>query len=80
MSAPAEPAGVVGTLQQLGARLADSGHPLQAVKCFTALLGQSLLPADEAAARLRIAQLLLDATLNAAEAKQHLHKAVSTPA
>jgi hypothetical protein len=71
---------VQGTLQVLASRLAVDGHFLQAIKCYTAILGQSLLPADEATARLQLAQLLLEHTHNVSDAKQHLQKAVSTPA
>lgn len=68
---------VKSALEQLAGSLAAQGHHLQAIKCYTAILGQSLLPADEAATRLKLAQLLLEHTTNVADAKQHLQKAVS---
>lgn len=71
---------VQGTLQVLASRLAADGHFLKAIQCYTAILGQSLLPADEATARLQLAQLLLEHTHNVSDAKQHLQKAVSTQA
>lgn len=50
---------------------------MQAIKCCVALLQQqSMLPSDEAAVRLNLARLLLAHTLNVADAKQHLQKAV----
>uniref|UniRef100_A0A383VZC9 Cohesin loading complex subunit SCC4 homolog n=1 Tax=Tetradesmus obliquus TaxID=3088 RepID=A0A383VZC9_TETOB len=66
---------VQGTLQVLASRLAADGHFLKAIQCYTAILGQSLLPADEATARLQLAQLLLEHTHNVSDAKQHLQKA-----
>lgn len=71
----ASAAEVADTLQQLASRLAD-GHPMQAIKCYVAVLSQSMLPSDEAAARLRLGQLLMQHTLNVQDAKQHLQKAV----
>jgi hypothetical protein len=68
---------VADTLQQLASRLAADGHPMQAIKCYVAMLSQSMLPSDEAAARLRLGQLLMQHTLNVQDAKQHLQKAVS---
>lgn len=70
---------VQGTLQMLASRLTADGHFLQAIKCYTALLTQPLLPADEATARLQLAQLLLEHTHNLPDAKLHLQKAVSSP-
>ncbi|KAF8071188.1 SCC4 [Scenedesmus sp. PABB004] len=73
MAAAAE---VQGTLQALAARLAGEGHHMQAIKAYTALLGLSLPPADEAGARLRLSALLLEHAANGVpEAKQHLQKA-----
>ncbi|KAF6255054.1 cohesin loading factor [Scenedesmus sp. NREL 46B-D3] len=66
---------VQGTLQMLASRLTADGHFLQAIKCYTALLTQPLLPADEATARLQLAQLLLEHTHNLPDAKLHLQKA-----
>lgn len=67
---------LTGTLQALAARMAAEGHPLQAIKCYVAMLNQSMLPSDEAAARLQLGHLLMQHTLNASDAKQHLQKAV----
>lgn len=64
------------TLQQLAARMAADGHPIQAIKCYLAVLNQSMLPSEEAATRLKLSQLLLQHTLNVQDAKQHLQKAV----
>jgi hypothetical protein len=72
----ASAAEVVSTLQLLASRLAADGHPLQAIKCYVAMLSQSMLPSDEAATRLRLGQLLMEHTLNVQDAKQHLQKAV----
>lgn len=77
-AAGASAAEVVSTLQLLASRLAADGHPLQAIKCYVAILSQSMLPSDEAAARLRLGQLLMEHTLNLQDAKQHLQKAVRT--
>jgi MAternally-affected-uncoordination protein len=68
---------VQSTLQVLASNFTADGHFLQAIKCYTAILGQSLLPADEATARVQLAQLLLEHTHNVHDAKQHLQKAVS---
>lgn len=65
-------------LQVVADRLVKEGHFLEAIKCHVATLIQSLLPADEATARLKLAQLLLEHTSNVADGKQHLQKAVST--
>jgi hypothetical protein len=69
---------VHSTLHDLAVRLTGDGHHMQAIKCWVALLGQqqSMLPADEVAVRLSLARLLLEHTLNVADAKHHLHKAV----
>lgn len=64
------------TLQQLAARMAADGHPIQAIKCYLAVLNQSMLPSEEAATRLKLSQLLLQHTLNVQDAKQHMQKAV----
>lgn len=64
------------SLQLLAARLTAQGHPLEAIKCYVAMLSQSLLPSDEAAARLRLGQLLLEHTLNVQDARLNLQKAV----
>jgi hypothetical protein len=74
--AAASTADVSNTLQLLGQQLTDSGHPLQAIKCYVALLNQSLMPPDEAAALLKLGHLLMEHTHNVQEAKQHLQKAV----
>lgn len=74
--AAASTADVSNTLQLLGQQLTDSGHPLQAIKCYVALLNQSLMPTDEAAALLKLGHLLMEHTHNVQEAKQHLQKAV----
>lgn len=66
-----------GTLQVLASRLLADGQPLQAIKCYVAMLGQSMLPSDEAATRLTLGQMLMQHTLNAQDAKQQLQKAVS---
>lgn len=74
--AAASKAEVENTLQLLGQQLTDSGHPLQAIKCYVALLSQSLMPTDEAATLLKLGQLLMEHTHNVQEAKQHLQKVV----
>lgn len=76
MSGVASAAEVADTLHQLASRLAVDGHPMQAIKCYVAMLSQSMLPSDEAAARLRLGQLLMQHTLNMQDAKQHLQQAV----
>lgn len=64
-------------LQLLAARMSAQGHPLEAIKCYVAMLSQSMLPSDEAAVRLRLGQLMMEHTLNMQDAKVHLQKAVS---
>jgi hypothetical protein len=77
MSAAAPAAAEVhATLRVLAARLTADGHCLQAIKCWVAMLGASMLPSDEAGVRLNLARLLLEHTLNVGDAKQHLQKAV----
>lgn len=65
------------SLQLLAARMSAQGHPLEAIKCYVAMLSQSMLPSDEAAVRLRLGQLMMEHTLNMQDAKVHLQKAVS---
>lgn len=77
-AAGASAAEVVHTLQVLASHLSADGHPLQAIKCYVAMMSQSMLPSDEAAARLRLGQLLMEHTLNVQDAKQQLQKAVGT--
>lgn len=64
-------------LKVMAERLTQESHYLEAVKCYTAILNQSLLPTDEATARLRLAHLLLEHTCNVADARVQLQKAVS---
>eukprot|EP00878_Enallax_costatus_P032574 GHUV01035809.1.p1 GENE.GHUV01035809.1~~GHUV01035809.1.p1 ORF type:complete len:211 (+),score=57.88 GHUV01035809.1:404-1036(+) len=62
-------------LQVLADKLTREEHHLEAIKCYTAMLNQSLMPTDEAVARLKLAQLLLEHTSNITDAKQQLQKA-----
>lgn len=57
-------------------KLIREGHHLEAVKCYVAILNHSLMPTDEAFARLKLAQLLLEHSSNMSDAKQQLQKAV----
>lgn len=68
-------ADVHAALRELGLQLTEYS-PLEAIKCYSAMLGLSLLPDDEARARLSLGTLLLEHTHNAGDAKAHLQKAV----
>lgn len=52
------------------------GHPLQAIHCLMAMLGQRLMTDMEARARLNLGRLLMEHTCNLQDAYQHLQRAV----
>ncbi|PNG99060.1 hypothetical protein TSOC_015171, partial [Tetrabaena socialis] len=66
---------IADALDILSAAYERDGCPIQALHCLQALVNQPLPPDAEAAARLRLARLLLEHTHNAKEACTHLQRA-----